>query len=145
MLWTDCQIYHLQLSKIIKNNWFKSHSMKFTIVILFDFCTCVVILQRTSLAVICYSDNRLRKSIFIVNRLAVKSVLVCYGLLNCVYVGFSMYFVKIKIQRFDQCSRLYVWINKYTYIYRISEDEEIFIYFLLQNIMQTPIRNFSYI
>ena len=27
ILWTDCQIYHIQLSRNIKNSWFKSHSM----------------------------------------------------------------------------------------------------------------------
>ena len=47
MWWTDCQIYHIQVSTNIQNSWFTSHSMKFTIVILFDFSTCVVILQRT--------------------------------------------------------------------------------------------------
>ena len=35
----------------IQNSGFKSHSMKFTIVIFFDFSTCVVIPQRTLLVI----------------------------------------------------------------------------------------------
>ena len=39
----------IQLSTNIQNSWFKWHYKKFTIVTFFDFITCVVIPQRTSL------------------------------------------------------------------------------------------------